>query len=215
MELKFNEAKIVRPNHLERCLCYDKFLKGFRCYVYDDISKYWCTQATTEHDPDGENHIVDYADFQVTEWASLSNVNKPSLPPNLDEAAKKAYKEYDVKTAVKPKEHPVGFLFFDGFKAGAEWLAGQFFPRWRNINEDKPKQGEGCACIIVTVNGRIKYSNFEDGPWFWSEKIDDDLLGETEAFIGHNFYGDKEYHTCSHWMPWDEFMGALERMLKK
>lgn len=80
MELKFNDAKSVRPMHLERCLCYDKFLKGYRCYVYDDISKYWCTQATTEHDPDGENHIVDYADFQVTEWASLSNVNNPSLP---------------------------------------------------------------------------------------------------------------------------------------
>lgn len=71
MILKFNEAKTVRPNHLERCLCYDKFLKGYRCYVYDGISKYWCTQATTEHDPDGDNHIVDYADYQVTEWASL------------------------------------------------------------------------------------------------------------------------------------------------
>lgn len=71
MELKFNEAKTVRPNHLERCLCYDKFLKGYRCYVYDDISKYWCTQATTVHDQDGDNHIVDYADYQVTKWASL------------------------------------------------------------------------------------------------------------------------------------------------
>lgn len=53
------------------------------------------------------------------------NLSKPSLPSNLDEAAEKSYKEYDVKTAVKPKEHPVGFLFFDGFKAGAEWMAGQ------------------------------------------------------------------------------------------
>jgi hypothetical protein len=53
------------------------------------------------------------------------NLSQPSLPSNLDEAAKKAYKEYDVKTAVKPKEHPVGFLFFDGFKAGAEWMAKQ------------------------------------------------------------------------------------------
>lgn len=89
MELKFNDAKLVRPGHLERCLCYDKFLRGYRCYVYDDISKYWCTQATTEHDPDGENHIVDYADFQVTGWASLSNVDQPSLPSDLDEAAEK------------------------------------------------------------------------------------------------------------------------------
>lgn len=136
-----------------------------------------------------------------------------SLPSDIDEAAEKtsqsAYSEPTADGFAKRS------FFKRGFKAGAEWLAGQFFPRWRNINEDKPKQGEGCACIIVTVNGRIKYSNFEDGPWFWSEKIDDELLGETEAFIGHNFYGDKEYHTCSHWMPWDEFMGALERMLKK
>lgn len=71
MEIKFNEAKTVRPNHLERCLCYDKFLQSYCCYVYDDISKYWCTQGTTEHDPNGDNHIVDYADYQVTKWASL------------------------------------------------------------------------------------------------------------------------------------------------
>ena len=114
MELKFNEAKTVRPNHLERCLCYDKFLKGYRCYVYDDISKYWCTQATTEHDTNGDNHIVDYADYQVTKWASL-----PSLPSNLGEAAEK-YSENilanneDLQDAIE-----------DAFKAGAEWMAGQ------------------------------------------------------------------------------------------
>lgn len=79
MELIFNDAKIRKPKHLERCLCYDKFLKGYRCYVYDDISKYWCTQATTEHDPDGENHIVDYADYQVTEWASLQQEQLPGI----------------------------------------------------------------------------------------------------------------------------------------
>lgn len=55
----------------------------------------------------------------------VRNYHQSSLPSNLDEAAEKSYKEYDVKTAVKPKEHPVGFLFFDGFKAGAEWKAGQ------------------------------------------------------------------------------------------
>ena len=55
MNLYFNDAKQMRPNHLERCLCWDKFEKGYRCYVYDDISKYWCTQSTTEHDPDAKN----------------------------------------------------------------------------------------------------------------------------------------------------------------
>ena len=73
MELKltFNDAKTKRPSHLERCLCWDKFENGYRCYVYDGISKYWCTQATTEHDENGDNHIVDYADYQITRWASL------------------------------------------------------------------------------------------------------------------------------------------------
>lgn len=61
----------------------------------------------------------------LSEIDALEVKEQPSLPSNLDEAAEKAYKEYDVKTAVKPKEHPVGFLFFDGFKAGAEWMAGQ------------------------------------------------------------------------------------------
>ena len=88
MELKFNEAKTVRPNHLERCLCYDKFLKGYRCYVYDDISKYWCTQATTEHDQNGDNHIVDYADYQVTEWASLQQ-EQPLTTEKVVEQCKK------------------------------------------------------------------------------------------------------------------------------
>lgn len=71
LTLTFHDAKAERPQHLQRCLCWDKFQKGYRCYVYDDISKYWCTQSTTEHDPDGDNHIVDYADYQVTEWAEL------------------------------------------------------------------------------------------------------------------------------------------------
>lgn len=118
MEFKFNDAKSARPGHLERCLCYDKFLKGYRCYVYDDISKYWCTQATTEHDPDGENHIVDYSDFQVTEWASLSNVNKPSLPSDLDEAAEEYSRRLDYY-------HYTGDDPSIAFKAGAEWMAGQ------------------------------------------------------------------------------------------
>ena len=154
--------------------------------------------------PCSQKEIVDAC---VSAYRMLKE--QPSLPSNLDEAAKEYNRNYTPFDQCDSRD------IIRTFKAGAEWLAGQFFPRWRNINEDKPKQGEGCACIIVTVNGRIKYSNFEDGPWFWSEKIDDELLGETEAFIGHNFYGDKEYHTCSHWMPWDEFMGALERMLKK
>lgn len=69
--LEFNDAREKKPNHLQRCLCYNRYMGGYFCYVYDDISKYWCTQTTVEHDPDGENHISDYADFDITMWASL------------------------------------------------------------------------------------------------------------------------------------------------
>ena len=70
-ELVFLNPKLQRPEHLERCLCWDSFEKGYRCYVYDDISKYWCTQATTEHDPNGDNHVSDYADNRITHWSHL------------------------------------------------------------------------------------------------------------------------------------------------
>ena len=70
--LEFNDARETRPNHLQRCLCYNRYMGGYFCYVYDDISKYWCTQTTVEHDPDGENHISDYADFDITMWAPLT-----------------------------------------------------------------------------------------------------------------------------------------------
>lgn len=160
MELKFNEAKTVRPNHLERCLCYDKFLKGFRCYVYDDINKYWCTQETTEHDPDGENHIVDYADYQVIEWASLSNVNQPSLPSNLDEAANrqailehpyKCEEEQDGSFCVTP-------LFVmsnirSAFKAGAEWMAGQFQKiEGELVDWYSTSDGKDYCCGVKTID---------------------------------------------------------------
>jgi hypothetical protein len=48
---------------------------GMYCYVYDDISKYWCTQTTEEHDADGSNHICDYADSRVVAWAELPKVS--------------------------------------------------------------------------------------------------------------------------------------------
>ena len=73
---------------------------------------------------DSLSNLVDYYSSEELQDAIDTIVSQPSLPSDLDVAAEKAYKEYDVKTAVKPKEHPVGFLFFDGFKAGAEWMAG-------------------------------------------------------------------------------------------
>ena len=71
----WTNARDFRPQHLQRCICYDKYMKGVYCYVYDDISKYWCTQTTEEHDPDGDNHICDYADYRVTMWMPLPDTS--------------------------------------------------------------------------------------------------------------------------------------------
>ena len=71
----WNNAQDFRPRHLQRCICYDKYMGGVYCYVYDDISKYWCTQTTEEHDPEGDNHISDYADYRVTMWMPLPDIS--------------------------------------------------------------------------------------------------------------------------------------------
>ena len=110
-----------------------------------------------------------------------------------------------------PKKAAIGaFGVLSGFqlfiKEYYEKHTTETFPRWRDIDVEKPKRGEGCACITVTGNGHIQYSNFEGGPWYWDD---------SEGFRGYNNNGDKEYHTCSHWMPWDKFFGALERLFKR
>lgn len=66
--MKWRDAKSERPNHLQRCICYDSHLKEVRCYVYDNQSKYWCSATTEVHDPDGDNHVSDYADYRITHW---------------------------------------------------------------------------------------------------------------------------------------------------
>lgn len=43
-------AKERKPNHLQQCICYDRFFKEWRVYMYDDISKYWCGCYPAEHD---------------------------------------------------------------------------------------------------------------------------------------------------------------------
>lgn len=96
----WNSAQDFRPKHLQRCLCYDKYMKGVYCYVYDDISKYWCTQTTEEHDNDGDNHICDYADYRVTVWMPL-----PDTPfyPSKSQLEKHSEQNHDDK--VEPKFH--------------------------------------------------------------------------------------------------------------
>lgn len=85
----WNNAHDFRPKHLQRCICYDKYMKGVYCYVYDDISKYWCTQTTEEHDPDGDNHICDYADYRVTVWMPLPETSFYSSKSLLEKQGEK------------------------------------------------------------------------------------------------------------------------------
>ena len=70
--INFNKCDENKPQHMQRCLCYDSYMPGYYCYVYDDISKYWCNQYTDEHDANGDNHVCDYADGRVTKWVALS-----------------------------------------------------------------------------------------------------------------------------------------------
>lgn len=62
------KAKDARPKHLQKCICWDKFMKEWRIYMYDNIDKYWCTCGYLEHDEDGDNHVSDYADYRITKY---------------------------------------------------------------------------------------------------------------------------------------------------
>lgn len=72
-------ARVQRPEHMQRCLCWSttEYEPKHRIYVYDDISKYWCTQGTTEHDPNGDNHISDYACYHISHWMPVTDIPKP------------------------------------------------------------------------------------------------------------------------------------------
>lgn len=69
----------LRPQHLQRCLCWDTRACSpkHRIYVYDDISKDWCTQETFDHDPDGFNHVSDYGDWRISHWMPVIDIPKP------------------------------------------------------------------------------------------------------------------------------------------
>lgn len=93
----WNNAHDFRPKHLQRCICYDKYMGGVYCYVYDDISKYWCTQTTEEHDSDGDNHISDYADYRITLWMPLPDTSFYPSKSLLDKQGKPKWTEEDDK----------------------------------------------------------------------------------------------------------------------
>ena len=118
----WNNAHDFRPKHLQRCICYDKYMKGVYCYVYDNISKYWCTQTTDEHDPDGDNHICDYADYRVTIWMPLPITSFYSSNTSLEKQNKK--KPADNK---EPK-----------FEVG-KWVVNKLGDSWHIVNFDKKK----------------------------------------------------------------------------
>jgi hypothetical protein len=65
-----------------------------------------------------------------------------------------------------------------------------------------PEKGVELACIITRTDGTIKYTNFEDGPYWYDGK----------KFCGRNEWGDKTTHIVSYWMPWDDLFDFLENL---
>ena len=118
-ELKLKGCIIPRRNMQEAML----FSEGLDVYAVETLKE--AIDITSGDTSSVKTIHEEIDDFEEQGVIVEGDDVKFFLPSNLDETAEKAYKEYDVKTAVKPKEHPVGFLFFDGFKVGAEWMAGQ------------------------------------------------------------------------------------------
>ena len=78
----------------------------------------------------------------------VKEVNQPSLPPNLDEAAE----EYGNKNTFCPDEwtstKELSYLFSKAFKAGAKWEAGQ---GWKEVdNQNYPTPDKKKIYVVYT-----------------------------------------------------------------
>ena len=98
------------------------------------------------------DQLVNIVDFVIKNY-------KPSLPSNLDEAAEKSTEEY-VYNEGGPFPGTTGVSFKNGFKAGAEWMAGQGV-----IIEGRIAEGhrEGYPALCLPTNMDNRYSVFEPG----------------------------------------------------
>lgn len=85
-------------------------------------------------DGDGRPHIIQsfsidgikefFFEVQFEDGTETMLNNIAPLPSSLDEAAEKATEKY-VYNEGGPFPHTTGVSFLNGFKAGAEWMAGQ------------------------------------------------------------------------------------------
>lgn len=87
---------------------------------------------------------------------AIRTLSQPSLPSNLDEAANDGWALYEYR------ESPKGLYsncYIDGFKAGAEWMAGQGYTKegiarpddcevWVNFTSTDIKDGDE---VIVQI----------------------------------------------------------------
>ena len=159
----WNSAQDFRPKHLQRCLCYDKYMKGVYCYVYDDISKYWCTQTTEEHDPDGDNHICDYADYRVTVWMSLPDTSFYPSKTLLEKQGEQKVPINDFKaknwyvSEVDGKIHDMTYNPTD--KAEQKFKVGDWI-----ITKDKNVHKDYSVCKIVEIENN-RYYHLENGDY--------------------------------------------------
>ena len=82
----------------------------------------------------GSNDSAPYMEFVE----KLASMELPEPPSNLDEAAEKATEKY-VYNDGGPFPHTTGVSFLNGFKAGAEWMAGQDRKIWNSSIRSVPE----------------------------------------------------------------------------
>lgn len=89
--------------------------------------------------PNGGHCWLDSQRIEAIEMAIMA-LSNPSLPSNLDEAAEDSWAVYEYR------ESPRGLYstcYVDGFKAGAEWMAGQGVAKEAVV---------GIATEVVSIN---------------------------------------------------------------
>ena len=94
--------------------------------------------------------IIRLAIIDGAKWAD-SHPIKISLPSNLDEAAENSWAVYEYR------ESPRGLYstcYLDGFKDGAEWMAGQ--GETHELTVERPVLGPPMICCSVNANNRDK-----------------------------------------------------------
>ncbi len=61
----FIDAAKEQPKHGQRCICYDKYLRAYACYIYDHEHCTWRDQSNTQS-------VCRYDEYRVTEWTQAN-----------------------------------------------------------------------------------------------------------------------------------------------